>query len=301
MDDHRFAHLETRLAQVERELDEARHQVDELQQSEQRLLQVETGLAASDRLIDDLKHGTTRSRFLGRVSTALTACGLTAVLALTVGPATAAPGPQQLTVKTPFEVQNTAGRVIFRVAEQTGEGSGVVTVSGNDGKALVALQPNESGGSGEVVVRGVKPGQVARLSSSGGDLSLRFYNGANLLAGIGSYDGSGVLQVNSKAGKLMAKMGNNGTSGTVGIYNADGRTKGLLGTDPKSGDAEFDLFYADGTTPAVQLSEVAVGGYIGVTNRAGIARVEAGTLPDTDQGIVKTFGPGGFDYIRGRK
>jgi hypothetical protein len=37
-----------------------------------------------------------------------------------------------------------------------------------------------------------------------------------------------------------------------------------------------------------------------VTNRAGVARVEIGTLA-SDQGIVRAFGPGGFDYIRGMK
>jgi hypothetical protein len=297
MDDYRFAQLETRLAQVERELDDARHHVDALQESEQRLLQVETDLAASHRLIDDLQHGTTRSRFLGRVSTALTACGLTAVLALTVGPATAAPGPQQLTVKTPFEVQNQAGRVIFRVAEQTGEGSGVVTVSDNDGKALVALQPNESGGSGEVVVRGVQPGQVARLSSLGGDLSLRFYTGANLLAGMGAIANGGILELYDKKGTKMTKIGNNGYGGTLETYNNDGQVRDLL-SNSRTGRGGFDIFNESGNIVAT-LAAAGNGGYFSLaSNASGAARVTAG-INSSDAGIVSATGPKNFNSIQG--
>ena len=210
--------------------------------------------------------------------------------------ATAAPAPKTLTVKAPFVVQNDAGQTVFRVG-----GKSVVKLFDSSGRVLVALQPNETGASGELVVAGSKPGQDARLSSYGGALALRFYKGGDtFLGGIGDYANGGLLELRNNAGKTMAKVYNNGTSGTVAIYNAEGKTKALLATDTAKGQAEFDLFNADGTTPAVQLSEVAAGGYFAVTNRAGIARVEAGTLA-SDQGIVRVFGPGGFDYIRGRK
>jgi len=267
---------------------------------EQRLAQVEVELEMSHMRIEQLRQSASRSRHKGRVTSALAACAFVAVLGITAGTASAAPGPKQLTVKTPFEVQNQAGRVIFRVAEQSGDGSGIAKVYDVDGKTLVALQTNESGGSGEVAVNGSKPGQIARLSSYGGDLGLRFYVGDNEQANFGTSAAGGQMQLNNSAGKLMAKIGNNGTSGTVGIYNADGITKGLLGTDTKQGYGEFDLFYADGTTPAIQLSEVSAGGYIGLTNRAGIARVQAGILPG-DIGILRTYGPGGFDFVRGMK
>ena len=42
-------------------------------------------------------------------------------------------------------------------------------------------------------------------------------------------------------------------------------------------------------------------GYFALTNQQGIARVEAGVLAQEDLGIVRAFGPGGYDYIRGRK
>ena len=153
---------------------------------------------------------------------------------------------------------------------------------------------------GELAVAGAEPGLIARLGSYGrGALGLRFYKGDTFLGVVGASTDGGLLQLSDTAGTPMARVYNNGTSGTVGIYNAEGKTKGLLATTA-SGDAEFDLFHADGATPAVQLSEVAAGGYFAVTNRAGIARVQAGTLA-SDQGIVRVYGPGGFDYIRGVK
>ena len=259
-------------------------------QLEQRLAQVE----------EELRQATTRSRHLAGLTSMVAACGLVAVLAITGGAATAAPGPQELTVKAPFVVENDAGQTVFRVGLING--SGQARLFDNRGRVLVALQTNKTGTSGEVAVAGANPGQIARLGTyaGGATLGLRFYQGDTALGIVGASARGGLLMLADKAGTPMARVYNNGTSGTVGIYNAEGKTKALLATDPASGEAEFDLFYADGTTPAVQLSEVAAGGYFAVTNRAGIARVQAGTLP-SDQGIVRVYGPGGFDYIRGRK
>jgi hypothetical protein len=248
---------------------------DRLSQLERRLAQVEIELAAAHVDIRALQQHATRARFFGRLTSAIAACGLLAVLTFTASSATAGPAPAPSTVRAPFAVQNAAGKVLFQVEDASGAGRAIAY--DHTGRSTVSFEPNPSGG-----------------------MSLRFYNGATLQAAMASTASGGIMQVNNTAGDKMALIGSNATSGTVGIYNAEGKTKGLLATDTKSGDGEFALFYADGTTPAVKLSEVAVGGYIAVTNRAGTARVEAGTLP-SDQGIIRAFGPGGFDYIRGMK
>lgn len=215
-------------------------------------------------MIEDLRQGATRARFLGRATSTVAAC---AILAITVRTATAASAPRALTVKAPFIVKNATGQAMFQVAAKGGPG--IADLFDGEGKTLVALQPNESGASGEVTVAGVKSGDIVRLSSYGGAESLRFYTSDNLQGGIGASANGGILQLNDKTGKIMAKVANNGTSGMVGIYNTGENTKGLLGTDTASGDAEFDLFYAAGATPAVKLSEVAAGGYFALTNHAG--------------------------------
>jgi hypothetical protein len=248
---------------------------DWLRQLEQRLAQVETELAAAHLDIAELRQRATRARSFGRRTSVIAAGSLLAILTLTATSAGAGAPLAPSTVKAPFTVESATGNVLFTVEDASGAGRAIAY--DHTGKSTVSLEPNPSGG-----------------------MSLRFYNGATLQAAVAGTAKGGLLQLNNTAGNKMTLIGSSATSGTVAIYNADGKTKGLLGTDPKSGDGEFDLFNADGTTPAVQLSEVAGGGYISVTNRAGVARVELGTLP-SDQGIVRAFGPGGFDYIRGRK
>ncbi len=135
-------------------------------------------------------------------------------------------------------------------------------------------------------------------STQSGQTTLQFLQGNKLLGGVGASGTGGLLQLNNATGKKMLLLGENSNSGTVGVYDTAGQTKILLATTP-AGLAELNLLYSDGN-PAVQLAEASGGGYFSLTNRSGVARVEAGTL-STDQGIVRAFGPGGFNYIRGRK
>jgi len=135
-------------------------------------------------------------------------------------------------------------------------------------------------------------------TTQSGQTTLLFMQGNKILGGVGASSTGGLLQLNNATGKKMLLLGENSNSGTVEVYDTAGQTKILLATTP-AGRAELNLLYSDGN-PAVQLAEVSAGGYFSLTNRSGVARVEAGILP-SDQGILRVFGPGGFDYIRGRK
>jgi len=219
------------------------------------------------------------------------------------------------------------------------DGQPALKLLNHSGDNIAALQASANG-TGELVVGGLD-GRTTRLGTDNGEMALRFYKGDavqarvgadknggilhlnaehgpsvdlgttqsgqttllfmqgnKILGGVGASSMGGLLQLNNATGKKMLLLGENSNSGTVGVYDTAGQTKILLATTPAE-RAELNLLYSDGN-PAVQLAEASGGGYFSLTNRSGVARVEAGTL-STDQGIVRAFGPGGFNYIRGRK
>lgn len=272
MDDDRFAQLENRLAHVEGELVHARRQVDALRRSSR------AGLAE-------------------RLTSRLVLCGAVALGALSLGTAAAAPAPQTLTVKAPFSVVSANGTIVFRVGVDA-LGGGVAKIFSASQNPVLSLQTSVAGAGGEVAVSGDVSGQVARLGGNGAQLALRFYKGSTIEAGMGATADGGILEIFDKKGTRTAKVANNGSGGTMGIYGNDGKNTALLGNS-ESGRGGLDILSASGN-PAATLAAVAGGGYFAVANQAGIARVEAGILP-SDQGIVRVFGPGGFDFIKGRK
>jgi hypothetical protein len=283
--DERIARLEQKLAQVERALGHARYE----------------------------------SRGWSRIAHSLRiigVCGMAATIgALMLGTAAAKPGPTSLTVKAPFTVLDNAGykvmdvgtdgelglynhnSEIIRLSQGSGDTGGLMEVLTPEGETAASLAAS-SGGAGELRIQGTGQ-QFALIDSTQNQLSLRFFNGKTLKAGIGA-GRTGLLELYNGAGDKTVKLGSNVKGGTVAIYDDTGTNRALLAMDPVTGHGQFSLFYRDGTTPAATLSELRGGGYFALTNPAGTARVEAGTLT-TDQGILRTFGPGGFDYIRGRK
>jgi hypothetical protein len=86
--------------------------------------------------------------------------------------------------------------------------------------------------------------------------------------------------------------------GVVQVSDKAGTVADALGTD-SAGKGVFEI-YSSGKMPAVQLASHSHGGYFALANTGGTARVEAGVLLE-DLGVVRVFGPGGFNYIEGRK
>jgi hypothetical protein len=288
MDDLRFTQLEQRLAQVEGALEHARRQVDVLQ----------------------------RSRKAGRVLRLAGICAMAATIgALTMGTASAKTGQQSPAIKAPFTVVtgstklmqiNTLGQLTLYHA-----GHPVVVLGpGEDAAGVVqALSPSGDpvaelaslpDGTGQMAVVGAGE-SVARLAvpSDSNQLSLRFFNGKTLLAGMGatSVDG-GLFELYDKKGTKMTKIGNNGYGGTLETYNNDGQVRDLLSNSP-SGRGGFDIFNESGTIVAT-LAAAANGGYFALSSSAsGTARVNAG-INSHDAGIVSAIGPKSFNFIEGR-
>ncbi len=283
-------------------------------QLEQRLEQMGSALDRAEREARALRRGSGQAGRGARLARLAAACGAAATIgALTMGTAAAKPGPQPLTVKAPFTVVTGSGKKVVQVntlgqlivyhanypAVVLGPGenaAGLVQVLTPGGDPVAELA-SLADGTGQLAVVGDQ-GRVARLStpSDSNQLTLRFYNGKTELAGVGA-DKAGLVQINDATGKKMVLLGSNNTSGTVGTFDTSGAAKVLLATTPE-GQAILELYA--GAQPVVVLKQSTRGdGYFGLANNNGNARVEVGVLP-SDKGVVRAFGPKGFDYISGR-
>lgn len=271
---------------------------DRFARLEQRLESVEMDLAGARSRIATLERGGGWSTRVGRVIRVPLACGVAAFAAMALGTAAAAPKPQALTVKAPFQVLNSKGTLVFSVSADAATGGGVAKVYAASGAPVAALQTSEAGTGGELAVGGDVTGQKVRLGGNNDQLTLRFYQGSTLLGGMGSSANGGLLQLNDKTGKTTAKMANNGNGGTVGIYGSDEKPKVIMATNGETGRGAIDIL-GDNGEPAVTLRATANAGYFAIANTAGTARVEAGVLSG-DLGIVRAFGPKGFDFVRGK-
>jgi hypothetical protein len=273
-------------------------ETDRLARLERRVELLDLELAGARSRIAALERGggwVTRAGHMVRLPAA---CGIVVIAALTLGTAAAAPKPQALTVKAPFQVLNSAGTLIFSVSGDKTTGGGVAKIYSAAGDTVAALQTSEAGSGGELAVGGDTAGQKARLGGNGTQLALRFYQGGTLLGGVGANADGGLLQLNNKAGKPMAKLANNGNGGTVGIYGGDGKPRIVMAANSDTGRGALDIL-GDSGGPAVTLKATENAGYFAIANAAGTARVEAGVLND-DKGIVRTYGPKGFDFVRGK-
>ena len=197
-----------------------------------------------------------------------------------------------------FEARNTAGDPVAGLYQHS-DGSGLVQVFNSGGTPLGSLQVKNNN-SAELAIISSSADRAARLglSQDGTQMTLRFLQGAKLIAGIGDSGSGGLLELFDKTGKKAVKASNNGHGGTVGIYGSDEQPKVVVAVND-AGRGGLDILNDSGG-PAITMKAQSNGGYFALTNAAGVARVEAGILP-SDQGILRTYGPGGFDYIRGRK
>ena len=196
-----------------------------------------------------------------------------------------------------IQAQSSGGDPVAGIYQHS-DGTGLVQVFDPQGEPVGSLQ-SLPGSLGELAVTNGK-GNVARLGTSqdGTQMTLRFLQGAKLVAGMGNSGDGGLLELFDKTGKKAVKAANNGHGGSLGVYGTDEQPKVVMATND-AGRGALDILNDSGG-PAITMKAQSNGGYFALTNAAGVARVEAGILP-SDQGILKAFGPGGFDYIRGRK
>jgi hypothetical protein len=273
-----------------------------LTQLERRLTQLEGELAQTRKQLHRTGQGASRIlwgwRALGAASVAMLVMGLTI--------ASASSKPGTLTVKAPFRVLDASGQAVMVVTD-----NGIIFAHGNtpymtasksaldffhDAKPAVSLVSDAQGGKVQVYgttaasnsyfgynagvagphLRLQSAQQHVDLGSLSDAMGMRFYLGGRETLGFGQLD-SGVSR--------MSFFRSSGTRAlALGIGGGD---EGFLNILSPSGNG------------VVALDEHSNGGYFAVGNTAGTARAEAGVL-DGDIGVVRAYGPGGFNFIEGR-
>ncbi len=223
----------------------------------------------------------------------LIGCGILAILtgALSLGAASAATPPQRLTVKAPFQVVDDKGNVVMLVDEHgislEAGGHAVIQLAKNNwGGSLRSFDPagNANGclcamedGSSQLQVGLPGSGHITLGGAANGNVGVRVYNGQQQRAFYGSVPTGGEVALYAAgAANAQTFLGASGAGGYLELHKANGGLVALL--------AERDS-----------------GGYLGLMNDAGTARVEAGVLNTQDEGVVRAFGPGGFNFILGRE
>jgi hypothetical protein len=85
--------------------------------------------------------------------------------------------------------------------------------------------------------------------------------------------------------------------GKITVFNKSGNYAEDMGLD--SGKPYFQIAGKSGS-PAVKMEAYSQGGYFVLTDPTGHAAVEEGVTTD-DIGVVRAYGPGGLNYLAGRK
>ena len=218
----------------------------------------------------------------GQVAASLTSAGAGAGPGATGGGAGAAP----LTIKAPLRVVDASGALVMQ-ADTTG-------VSYYQGGTLqVALRGHGAGG-GELFVNGVQ-GTSATIGTTGSNLGLRILKNTDQVASLlGTTDG-GYLALRDPSGALSLQLASTSDGGLI-QSDSGGKRRVALGNTAAGGF--LDLFSTGGQLIG-QLAEHPQGGYLALGNQGGTSRVQAGVLPN-DDGVVRAFGPAGFNAIQGR-
>ena len=304
---------------------------------EDRITALEQQLAATD---GELRHLRARQRPLRLARTALGTCAAILAVVLTLGTASAGRNAAPLTVTAPFRVVSSGGALLMQVDERgvfyykggqvaasltsagAGAGSGggagaspltikaplrVVDASGalvmqadatgvsyyQGGTLQVALRGNGSAG-GELFVNGGQ-GTSATIGTTGSNLGLRILkNTAQVASLLGTTDG-GYMALRDPSGEISLQLASTNDGGLI-QSNSGGKRRVALGSTTAGG---FLDLLSTGDQLIGQLAEHPQGGYLALGNQGGTSRVQAGVLPN-DTGVVRAFGPAGFNAIQGR-
>jgi hypothetical protein len=254
--------------------------MDHVVMLERRLEQLEIELAG-------MRRRSTRTALLSRV---LACCAVVALSgALTLGTVTAATSPKSLIVKAPFQVVDSGGNVLMLV-----NASGVFFERG--GQKQVQLGANEGGGGVcTFTSAGRSNGCLSSMADGGSQLLVGLPDNSHVQVGGAATGNMGVRVY--KGQKEAAFIGAVATGGETALYKSGGENPStILGAGPAGGYLQLQQ---QNLNPVAVISEDGNGGYFALMNKQGIARVEGGTTKQ-DQGVVRAFGPAGFNFILGR-
>jgi hypothetical protein len=128
------------------------------------------------------------------------------------------------------------------------------------------------------------------------------FNGANKnlalgmgIAPQGGQAGSGVITLHGGDGHVLLNLGASSAGGAIAVNNAGGANVANLGVSGTGGALDI---LGNSSELEAQLAAHAQAGYLAIAS-GGSAKVEAGATSG-GIGVVRAFGPGGFNAIEGR-
>jgi hypothetical protein len=293
-------------------------------------------LAQTRRQMQTLQRTARRGR-LTRVFAA-TGAGGAIMLALGLTSASSAPSSASgLTVKGPLKVLGTNGSTILQVDANSltyfaasggtvsmltsqglpfivvshgaapvaelgdsplGGGGGSLQLGPDSGSAAVGVSLRANPTTGSVIVYG-QNAQGRLAAQQGSPMSLQFIGTNKKVAlgiGIASPGGPGAVTLHDGNGHVLVNLGASNTGGAVDVKNSSGANVASLGVSSTGGALDIE---GNSSQLEAQLAAHAQAGYLALMPPGGNAGVEAGVTGGV--GIVRAFGPGGFNVIQGRE
>ena len=195
-------------------------------------------------------------------------------------------GASPLTIKAPLRVVDASGALVMQA-----DASGVSYYQG--GTLQIGMRGHGAAG-GELFVNGGQ-GTSATIGTTGSNMGLRILkNTAQVASLLGTTDG-GYLALRDPSGAISLQLASTNDGGLI-QSNSGGKRRVALGSTTAGG---FLDLLSTGDQLIGQLAEHPQGGYLALGNQGGTSRVQAGVLPN-DTGVVRAFGPAGFNFIQGR-
>jgi hypothetical protein len=191
------------------------------------------------------------------------------------------------------------GPDVVSIGDSTvGGGGGNLQLGPDSGDQAVGVGLRANSTTGSVVVY-AQNAQGRLAAQQGSPMSLQFIGTNKKVAlgiGIASPGGPGALTLHDGNGHVLVNVGASSAGGAVDVKNSSGTNVASLGVSGTGGALDIE---GNSSQLEAQLAAHAQAGYLALMPPGGNAGVEAGMTGGV--GIVRAFGPGGFNVIQGRE
>ena len=194
-------------------------------------------------------------------------------------------------------VSNTGGQYVATLNDDTANGGGSLQLYPNSGSNTVGVSLRATADTGRATIYGQHA--MATLGGKGtSPMELTFGTQSSNALALGMTPANlGVVTLHDGKGTTMLNLTQTTNGGSVVVNGSSGTPVAILGGST-TGMGALDIL-GSGGQPEAQLAAHAQGGYLALANPGGNAKVEAG-VTSGDLGVVRAFGPKGFNAILGR-
>lgn len=194
-------------------------------------------------------------------------------------------------------VSNTGRNYVATLSDDTSSGGGSLQLYPNSGSTDVGVSLRATASTGMATIYGQHA--MATLGGKGtSPMELTFGTQSSNSLALGMTSANlGVVTLHDGKGTTMLNLTQTANGGSVVVNGSSGTPVAVLGGS-STGMGALDIL-GSGGQPEAQLAGHAQGGYLALANPGGDAKVEAGVTAG-GLGVVRAFGPKGFNAILGR-